>query len=223
MLLLPPALIPAGRGLPGCGWVLARAFTPAWAAAALVLPYTAQLAAAHALGGLATHRNDQSRAVAILRPATRAHQIMLGLGALAGVVVLYALLLAAALAFLEVFDVRSLIGATPAYLLVVWPAAAGLVLGWGARHNLGRRPRHPAGGVRIGSLAAQPPGKHAGTELGQKLCDLADAQQVTLDLTARTDTLVGFYARAGFTQPDPGTRWMIRHPVPQPRRGRLLP
>jgi hypothetical protein len=188
-----------------------------------VLPYTGQLAAARALGGLATHRNDQARAVATLRPNTRPHQIMLGLGALAGLVVLGALLLAIALASLEVFDVRSPAAAAPAYLLAVWPAAAGLVLGWGARHNLGRRHPHPAAAVRIGSLAAQPTGKHAGTELGKKLCDLADTQQVTLDLTARTDDLVGLYARAGFTQPDPGTRWMIRHPAPQPHRGRLLP
>ena len=223
MLVLPAELVPDRRDLPRYGWVLARGFSPAWAAAALWLPYTGQLYAAHTLRGLATHRTDHARAVAVLRPAARSPQITLGLGILAGIAVLYALILGLALVYLEVFDVRSLIGATPAYLLVGWPVAAGLMLGWGARHNLGRRHPHPAATVRIGSLTAHPPGKHAGTELGQELCALADTQRVTLDLTARTDDLVGFYARSGFTQPDPGTRWMIRHPVPQPRRGRLLP
>ncbi|MGB7979680.1 MAG: hypothetical protein WCF36_02680 [Candidatus Nanopelagicales bacterium] len=139
---------------------------------------------------------------------------MLGLGSLAGCVVLYALILATALAYLEVFDVRSPVATAPAYLMAVWPAAAGLMLGWGARHNLGRRhPQRPTT-VRIGSLAARPPGKHAGHELGQQLCDQADTQSVTLDLTARTQALVPFYTQVGFTQPDPSTRRMIRQPAP---------
>ena len=219
MLVLPPELVPDRRDLPRYGWVLARAFTPAWAAPALWLPYTGQLYAAHALRGLATHSTDHARAVAVLRSEARGPQIVLGLGILAGIAVLYALILAMALASLEVFDVRSPAAAAPAYLLAAWPAAAGLVLAWPARRNLGRSHPQQPNTVRIGSLAAHPPGKRAGRQLGQKLCEAADTQQVTLDLTARTPALVPFYTRAGFTQPDPHRLWMLRSPVtPAPDR-----
>ena len=68
----------------------------------------------------------------MLRPAARSPQIVLGLGILAGIAVLYALILAIALASLELFNVSSPAGAAPAYLLAAWPVAAGLVLAWPA-------------------------------------------------------------------------------------------
>jgi GNAT superfamily N-acetyltransferase len=148
-----------------------------------------------------------------MQPASRGPQIILGTGILAGIAVLYALILAIALAYLEVFDVRSPAAAAPAYLMAAWPVAAGLVLGWPARHNLGRsHPQQPTT-VRLGSLAARPPGRGVGRELGQKLCEVADTQQVALDLTARTPALVPFYTRAGFTCPAPHGLWMLRPPV----------
>ena len=175
MLVLPPELVPDRRDLPRYGWVLARAFSPAWAAPALWLPYTGQLYAAQALRGLATHRTDHARAVAVLRSAARGPQIVLGLGILAGIAVLYALILGLALVYLEVFDVRSLTGADPRL-------PAGRVAGgsWvGARvgrppqpgpptpsprgHRADRQPRRPPTGQARRSRAgpgAVRPGRH---------------------------------------------------------------
>ena len=219
-LVLPGPLVPAVRELPGCGWVLARGFAPAWAAPALWAPYTGQAIAARTIGGLATHPTPRARAVAVLRPPGPGAGLRLAAGTLAGIVALYGAILGLALVYLAVFDVRTPLAAGPAYLLAVWPVAAGLAPAWAARHNLSHRNPQPPDTVRVGSLAAVPPGRGAGTRLLDQLTAAADDQQVTLDLTARTDQLLALYTRSGFTPPRPDRRAMLRTPaaVPDPAR-----
>lgn len=220
VLRLPRALTPAARDLPACGWVLARGFTPAWAAPALWAPYTGQAAAALAVGALATTRTSRARAVAVLHPPSPGVRVLLAAGLLGGMAALYGAILSLALAYLTVLDVRTPLAAAPAYLLAVWPVAAGLALAWPARHNLLHRHHHRSGAVRVGSLAARPRGRRAGVDLLHQLGDAADAGQVTLALTARTGPLVGFYTAAGYTRPDPTRRWMNRTPTGRPDHAR---
>ena len=113
--------------------------------------------------------------------------------------------------------VSSLAGAAPIWLAVTLLYAAAGATAWSTRHTLGQHHPQAPGVVRIGTLAAWPTGHGAGLHhLGRHLCALADTQQVTLDLVARTPTLIDRYTRTGFTQPDPGRARLVRHPAGSP-------
>jgi hypothetical protein len=199
--------------------VLARAFSPRTANTALAiavwLPWTGQLVAARCYRGAAVSAGGPARAVALLHATRRQRAAMVG-GAIGGITALAALLMAAALGYLHLFDVTTMAGATPIWLAVaVLYAAAGATL-WSTRHTLAlHHPSPRGGGVRIDTLAAWPPGHGAGLHhLAPQLCALADEHDVTLDLTARTPDLAARYTRLGFTQPHPDRLWLIRHPQP---------
>lgn len=216
VLVLPGTLTPTWWQLPRLGWVLARAFSPhrgnALLAAAGWLPWTGQLVAARCYRGAAVWAGEHARAVAVLH-ASRQQRAAVVAGAIGGIAALAALALAAALAYLHLVDVTSLAGAAPIALPVaVLYTAAGTTL-WSARHNLAQHQPTIPGTVRIDTLAAWPSGHGAGLRhLGAQLCELADTQHVTLDLTARTPTLAERYNPLGFTQPHPNQLRLVRPP-----------
>ena len=227
VLVLPEHLTPAWWALPRCGWVLARAFSPRTANTALAiavwLPWTGQLVAARYYRGAAVSAGGPARAVALLHATRRQRAAMVG-GAIGGITALAALLMAAALGYLHLFDVTTLAGATPIWLAVaVLYAAAGATL-WSTRHTLALHHPSPRGGVRIDTLAAWPPGHGAGLHhLAPQLCARADEHGVTLDLTARTPDLAARYTRLGFTQPHPDRLSLLRHPHPATRASHAPP
>ena len=56
------------------------------------------------------------------------------------------------------------------------------------------------------------PGVQPASNLRSQLCALADTQDVTLDLIARSPALVERYNRLGFTQPHPDQLRLVRPP-----------
>lgn len=188
-------------------------------AAALWLPFTGQVAAAHAYGGAAVLDTGNARAVALLVTRPRRDHAALVLGLLAGVALLAAVALGATSGYIRLADVDSWAEAAPALLLVAVLVGTGIALLWNSRQSLLHAHGQDSAVIRIAALAAWPHRHRAGLHgLGRALCALAETQQVTLDLTARTPELARRYARYGFTQPtrlgphvdDP----LTRHPRP---------
>ena len=205
------------------GWVLARAFSPSgpeppvprplrWSvlncifAAGTYTFWTGTLAGARLYGGAASHNNEKARAAAVLRSSDLGQRALVHLGQGLGGIVL-------PIAVIGV--VWSRFPQWIGWVLAVWVciSLAFVLLG----STRARSPKPGPGVVRIVHLGAWELRKGAGLGgLGKALCDQASEQQVTLDLTARSEHLADAYARAGFLRPNPSKLWMIREPQQPP-------
>lgn len=205
--------------------MLARAFSPRHGnlllAAAVWLPFLGQLVAARCYGGAAATGTGTARAVALLLDGSPKQRAALMSGALGGVATLGLAVLTAALAYINLADVITVAAAAPVWVIVALFYTAAATMLWTTRHSLGHHHPQPHDVTRIGTLAAWPKNRGAGLHrLGLQLCALADEQQVSLDLVARSPGLTQRCATLGFTRPDPSRLWMVRQEQRDPSEPR---